>query len=92
MLVVLIEAMTISLIGRYRSVALVALALSPSWVSAQNKPEFYQTPTFQSGPALVAADFNNDGRLDIATGNAPCRESEFRNPAGVTALQLRTVA
>ena len=62
--------MPLSLIGRYRSVALVALALLPSWVSAQNKPEFYQTPTFQGGPALVAADFNNDGRLDIATGNA----------------------
>jgi len=59
-----------SLIRRYRSLVLVALAVSPSWVNAQIDPQFYQTPTFQGGPAIVAADFNNDGKLDIATGNA----------------------
>ena len=32
--------------------------------------QFFQALSFPGGPALVAADFNNDGKLDIATGNS----------------------
>ena len=39
-------------------------------LKAQAQVQFFQALNFPGGPNLVAADFNNDGKLDIATGNS----------------------
>jgi hypothetical protein len=60
----------LSALGTYRHLAVGSLILSSLLVSAQTQPQFYQTLAFQGGPAIVTADFNNDGKLDLANGNA----------------------
>jgi hypothetical protein len=56
-------------VKRSRCIVFVALTLSSFRVNAQIRPQFYQTPAFQGGPAIVVADFNNDGKPEIVTGN-----------------------
>ena len=50
---------------------------------AQSSLQFYQTPGFPGAKALVAADFNLDGKMDLCTGEAILLgngDGTFRSP------------